>query len=84
MLNTYQLRLLFKNEYRFKVLSFFLDTLYLLTTSVVSKNRPKVATWYFSARQCSKRGGELNITVRGDRVELSGKAQIILKGEMLI
>lgn len=38
----------------------------------------------FYARQCSRRGGELNITVRGDRVELSGKAQIILKGEMFI
>lgn len=35
------------------------------------------------ARQCSKRGGELNITVRNDdRVNLAGHSVVVLRGEI--
>ncbi|MBD3401646.1 PhzF family phenazine biosynthesis protein, partial [candidate division GN15 bacterium] len=36
------------------------------------------------AYQASARGGEVRVTVRGDRVELAGKAVITLRGELLV
>lgn len=37
-----------------------------------------------SARQLSKRGGELTCTLKGDRVEISGKAKLFLKGTVFL
>lgn len=46
--------------------------------------RKQLGKTTFYARQCSARGGEMTISVQGDRVNLSGNAQIILKGELFI
>lgn len=37
----------------------------------------------FTARQLSKRGGELGVTLKGDRVELRGSAITTLRGQIL-
>jgi len=37
------------------------------------------------ARQCSKRGGDVTVTVRShDRIDIAGKAQVVLKGSLLL
>jgi len=38
----------------------------------------------FRAFQASKRGGELVVTMAGERVMISGKARIVLKGELVL
>lgn len=38
----------------------------------------------FHAFQASKRGGALNVALAGDRVMISGKARIVLKGELYL
>lgn len=38
----------------------------------------------FSAFQASARGGEMSLRIAADRVEITGKARIVLKGELLI
>lgn len=38
----------------------------------------------FSARQVSKRGGDVGVEVQGDRVLLSGSAVTVMKGSMLL
>jgi PhzF family phenazine biosynthesis protein len=38
----------------------------------------------FRAFQASKRGGELDVALAGDRVMISGKARIVLKGELML
>ena len=37
-----------------------------------------------AAYQCSKRGGEILCSINGDRVELTGAATIVLKGEIFV
>lgn len=38
------------------------------------------ATFY--ARQCSRRGGDLDVKIVGDRVELTGQARVVLQGNL--
>ena len=44
----------------------------------------KLIHLYISARQCSKRGGNLHVNIKGDRVELSGSATLVIKGQLFI
>lgn len=36
----------------------------------------------FKARQCSQRGGDLEVNIAGNRVELTGNARVVLKGTL--
>jgi PhzF family phenazine biosynthesis protein len=38
----------------------------------------------FTSHQVSKRSGELKVTLKGDRVEISGQAKTILKAELFV
>jgi len=35
-----------------------------------------------TARQCSRRGGDVGVTIVGDRVELIGDATVVLSGTL--
>ncbi len=53
-------------------------------TSLVPLWSDKLGKRTLSARQISKRGGELSCEFRGDRCRIGGKARLYLQGEILV